>query len=105
MEYKFTKANFNDEVVNSNLPVMIDFYADWCMPCQMMGPVVGQLANEYDGKVKIGKVNSDEEPELAAKFGVMSIPNFVFIKNGRIVDQAVGAMPKSALEDKIKNML
>lgn len=105
MEYKFTKANFNDEVVNSDKPVMIDFYADWCMPCQMMGPIVEQLADEYDGKVKIGKVNSDEEPELASKFGVMSIPNFVFIKNGKIVDQAVGAMPKNVLESKINSML
>ena len=78
MEYRFTKDNFNDEVMNSNIPVMVDFYADWCAPCQMMMPIVEEMAEKYDGKVKVGKVNTDEQPELAGKFGVMSI-DLVFI--------------------------
>lgn len=105
MEYKFTKQNFQDEVVNSDLPVMIDFYADWCGPCRAMGPVVEKLAEKYDGKVKIGKVNSDEEPELAQQFGVMSIPNFVFIKDGKVVDNAVGGMPQALLEQHLDGLL
>ncbi|MBO7340807.1 MAG: redoxin domain-containing protein, partial [Lachnospiraceae bacterium] len=70
MEYKFTKENFEEEVVKSGVPVLVDFYADWCGPCKMMGPVVAQLAEEYDGKAKVGKVNVDEEEDLAARFGV-----------------------------------
>lgn len=105
MEYKFTTDNFQKEVLESSEPVMIDFYADWCGPCQMMGPVVAELADAYAGKVKIGKVNSDEEPQLAQQFQVMSIPNFVFIKNGKIVDQAVGAMPPDVLKQKLDALL
>lgn len=105
MEYKFTAANFQKEVVESKIPVMIDFYADWCGPCQMMGPVVANFAEAYDGKIKIGKVNSDEEPQLAQQFQVMSIPNFVFIKEGKVVDQAIGAMPPAALKEKLDALL
>ncbi|MGI5889013.1 MAG: thioredoxin [Oscillospiraceae bacterium] len=105
MEYSFTKDNFDKEVTNSSIPVMVDFYADWCGPCQMMMPVVKELSDEYDGKVKIGKVNSDEQQELALKFRVMSIPTFLFIKDGKVVDSAVGAMPKSALANKLNSLL
>ncbi len=105
MEYKFTESNFEKEVLESDIPVMIDFYADWCGPCQMMGPVVEELAKDYDGKVKVGKVNTDEQQQLAGSFGVMSIPNFVFIKNGKVVDRAIGGMPKAALSEKIEQML
>ena len=79
MEYRFTKENFESEVLRSDVPVLVDFYADWCGPCRAMMPVVEQLAGEYDGRIKVGKVNSDEQPELASAFGVMSIPSF-FIK-------------------------
>ena len=79
MEYKFTEANYEAEVVSSDIPVMIDFYADWCGPCKMMGPVVAELAAEYEGKVKIGKCNVDENPAIARQFGVMSIPTFIFL--------------------------
>ena len=82
-----TKDNFNEEVVNSELPVLIDFYADWCGPCKMMGPVVEELAKEYEGKAKVAKINVDQEPEIAEKYDVMSIPNFVFIKNGKLVNR------------------
>ena len=105
MEYKFTVENFNKEVLSSDVPVLVDFYADWCGPCRMMGPAVKKLAEEYEGRVKVGKVNVDREQELAMQFDVMSIPSFVIIKNGRVVDQALGAMPKEALEAKLKKAL
>ena len=98
MEYRFTKENFNDEVIKSDVPVLVDFYADWCGPCKMMMPVVEELAKTYEGKAKVGKVNVDEQGELAEEFGVMSIPSFMVIKNGKVVDQALGAMAKARLE-------
>ncbi len=101
MEFKFTTDNFESEVINSDVPVLVDFYADWCGPCKMMGPVVEQLANEYDGKIKVGKVNIDEQPELASKYGVMSIPYFAFINKGALVGNELGAVPKERLERKI----
>ena len=105
MEYKFTKENFESEVMNSDVPVLVDFYADWCGPCKMMSPVVDNIAEKYTGKAKVGKVNVDEQQEIAVQFGIMSIPSFVFIKNGRKVDQAMGAMPASALESKLEQIL
>ena len=105
MEYRFTNENFEKEVLKSDPPVLVDFYADWCGPCKMMGPVVEKLADEYDKKAKVGKVNIDEEELLAAKYGVMSIPCFVIIKDGKVVDQSLGAMPKEALEEKLKKAL
>ncbi len=105
MEYKFTKENFESEVMNSDVPVLVDFYADWCGPCKMMSPVVDNIAEKYTGKAKVGKVNVDEQQEIAVQFGIMSIPSFVFIKNGKKVDQAMGAMPASALESKLKQIL
>ena len=90
MEYKFTEANYEAEVVSSDIPVMIDFYADWCGPCKMMGPVVAELAAEYEGKVKIGKCNVDENPAIARQFGVMSIPTFIFLKGGQMVAKQIG---------------
>lgn len=105
MEYKFTKDNFDKEVMESKEPVMIDFYADWCGPCKMMSPIVEALAEQYDGKIKIGKVNSDEEMDLATKFGVRSIPAFFFLKDGKVVDNAVGALPKEALEEKLNKLI
>ncbi len=104
MEYKFTTENFNEEVIKSDRPVLIDFYADWCGPCRMMGPVVEELAAEYDGKIKVGKVNVDEQPELAQKFGVMSIPYFAFIKDGELRGEELGAVPKDRLVSRIKAM-
>ena len=105
MEYSFTKENFEEEVMNSPIPVMIDFYADWCGPCKMMSPVVKRLAEKYKGKVKIGKVNSDNEPELSARFQVMSIPDILFLKDGKIKDQSIGAVPQKVLEDKLEKLL
>ena len=102
---KYTKDNFNREVLDSEVPVLVDFYADWCGPCKMMSPVVEKIARDYSGKAKVGKVNVDEQQELARQFGIMSIPSFVFIKNGKTVDQAMGAMLPSALEARLARII
>lgn len=100
-EIKITKENF-EQVVKSDIPVLIDFWAEWCGPCRMMSPIVAQLAEEYEGKAVIGKVNVDEEAELAAAFGVASIPMFAVIKDGKVVNTQIGAMPKANLEAMLK---
>ena len=105
MELKFTTADFEKEVLESDIPVLVDFYADWCGPCKMMSPVLDQLSAELEGKIKIGKVNVDDDPELAGQFKVMSIPNFVLIKNGQVVDQVIGAVPKAQMLAKLQAVL
>ena len=97
-ELKITGENFEEEVLKSDKPVLIDFWATWCGPCKMMGPVVEQLATEYEGRVKVGKVNVDEEMELAQKYQVMSIPAFLLFKDGKVEKQVMGARPKEDLE-------
>ena len=97
-ELKITRENFENEVMKSNIPVLIDFWAPWCGPCRMMGPIIEQLAEEYEGKAKVGKVKVDEEGELSQVFGVMSIPTIVLVKDGKVVRQAVGARPKAEVE-------
>lgn len=105
MVLKFTTADFQKAVLESDIPVLVDFYADWCGPCKMMSPVLDQLSTELEGQVKIGKVNVDDEPELASQYKVMSIPNFVLFKNGQVVDQVIGAVPKDQMLAKIKAAL
>ena len=105
MVLKFTTADFQKEVLDSDIPVLVDFYADWCGPCKMMSPVLDQLSAELDGKIKIGKVNVDDDPDLAGQYKVMSIPNFVLIKNGQVVDQVIGAVPKVQMLTKIQAVL
>ena len=90
------KNNFSSEVLHSDKPVLLDFWASWCGPCRMVSPIVDEIAAERSD-IKVGKINVDEEPELAAQFGVMSIPTLVVMKNGRIVNQAVGARPKAQI--------
>lgn len=97
---KLTADNFEQEVMQSDKPVLIDFYADWCGPCKMMGPVVEELAGEVSG-VKVCKINIDEEMAVAQKYGVMSIPTFIAFKNGEIAGKQVGAVPKSKLQELI----
>ncbi|MBR6321527.1 MAG: thioredoxin [Lachnospiraceae bacterium] len=98
-EIKITKANFENEVVKSDIPVLLDFWATWCGPCRMIAPVLSEIAGEYDGRVKVGKVNVDEESELASAFRITSIPTLVLVKNGKPAGQMVGFRPK---EDIIK---
>lgn len=93
-EITLTSKNYNEEVENSNIPVLIDFWATWCGPCRAMMPVVEEIAQENEGKIKVCKVNVDEEPDLASKFDVMSIPTFVAIKNGKVIGTTLGMQSK-----------
>lgn len=90
------KTNFQNEVINSEKPVLLDFWASWCGPCRMVSPVVDEIASER-GDIKVGKVNVDEQPELAGQFGIMSIPTLVVMKNGKVINQAVGVRPKAQI--------
>ncbi|MBD3313039.1 thioredoxin [Candidatus Woesearchaeota archaeon] len=99
------KENFSKEVEQSDQPVIIDFWAEWCGPCRMMGPVFEELSNDYEGKVKFAKINVDEEPDLAGRFAVQGIPSLVVVKDGNEVDRIVGFAPKEALKDKIDSIL
>ena len=101
-EITINENNFDKEVLKSDLPVMVDFWAVWCGPCKVLGPIVEELANDYAGKLKVGKVNVDENNALAAKYGVMSIPTLKFFKSGKLVGEMIGAAPKATVEAEIK---
>ncbi|MFZ1082162.1 MAG: thioredoxin [Candidatus Kryptoniota bacterium] len=100
-----SSQNFESEVVKSNLPVLVDFWAAWCGPCRMIAPVVEELAKEYDGKLKVAKVDVDANQDIAMTFGIMSIPTLLIFNDGKVADQLVGAVPKSMLVDKITRVL
>jgi thioredoxin 1 len=102
MAMEFTDANFKEVVLSSEKLTVIDFWAEWCGPCRMVGPIVEELAKDYTGKVNIGKVNVDYNPEVAMMYGIRNIPTILFIKNGQVVDKQVGAVPKSVLNNKVK---
>ncbi|MDR1748292.1 MAG: thioredoxin [Spirochaetaceae bacterium] len=104
-EVTLTSANFDTEVLKSPIPVLVDFWADWCMPCKMIAPVIEEVANAYKTKAKVGKVNVDQQRELASKYGISSIPSLLIFKDGKLVKQQTGAVPRSDIEALLKPYL
>lgn len=102
MAQEFTDANFQEKVMGSDKLAMIDFWAEWCGPCRAIGPVVEELAKEYEGRVNIGKVDVDKNPDLSAEYGITSIPAILFVKDGKVVDKLVGSQPKANFVKKIE---
>lgn len=105
MEYKFTMDNFEAEVLKASVPVLVDFYADWCGPCKMMASVVEKMAEEFGGRIKVGKCNVDENMQLAQQYRISSIPAFIVFKDGKPAEFFVGAMSESALKGKLEQVL
>lgn len=105
MAIEITDANFDEVVMKSDKPVVVDFWAEWCGPCRMIGPVIEKMSGDYTGRADIGKVNVDLNPGVSAKFGVRNIPTVLFIKNGEVVDKVVGAVPEAQLTAKLNALL
>ena len=105
MAVEITDANFEEVVMKSDKPVLVDFWAEWCGPCRMVGPIVEELSKEYDGKAVIGKVDVDSNPNISMQFGIRNIPALLFFKDGKVVDKQIGAVPKSALAAKLEAQL
>jgi len=105
MALELTDANFDEIVLKSDKPVLVDFWAEWCGPCRMVGPIVEELKNDYEGKAIVGKVDVDSNPGISSKFGIRNIPTILFFKNGEIADKQVGAVPKNTLAQKIDALL
>jgi thioredoxin 1 len=101
----FTEKNFEEEVLKEEKPVLVDFFASWCVPCQMMGPMIEELALEYKDQVKVGKLDVEESQQIARKYGVMSIPTLIIFKEGQIVEQLVGLLPKDKIKEKIDSVI
>ena len=104
-EIEITDANFAAEVEQSDTPVLVDFWAPWCGPCKMIAPIVAEIAGEYEGKLKVGKLNTDDNQQVPTKFGIMSIPTLMLFKNGEVVGHIVGAQPKESIKGKINDIL
>ncbi len=104
-EVIITKANFQKEVLDSTVPVLADFWAEWCVPCKMVAPVLEKLAEDYKDKVKVAKINVDQERELASQFNIISIPTILIFQDGKVVKQQIGAVPRTTLEELVKEYL
>ncbi len=104
-EVTLSESNWEEEVIKSNIPMIVDFWATWCAPCRMISPIIEEISNEYEGKIKVGKLNVDENSSIAGKYHIMGIPTILFFKNGNIMDQTVGAVSRKILEEKVKNIL
>tara|TARA_B100000424_G_scaffold225804_1_gene186066 strand:+ start:202 stop:528 length:327 start_codon:yes stop_codon:yes gene_type:complete len=102
---EFTDANFENDVTNSDIPVLVDFWATWCGPCKAIAPIIEEIAEDYKGKVKVGKVDVDQNQNSAMKFGVRSIPTLLILKNGEVVNQIVGSVPKSEISEKLDTII
>ncbi len=96
-----TEANWNEEVVSSNTPVLVDFWAPWCGPCRIIAPIIEELAEEFEGKLKVGKLNTDENPNIAMQYGIRAIPTVILFKNGEVVDTRIGVQPKDSLKQMV----
>jgi len=105
MTIEVTDSNFEKEVLQSDKPVLVDFWAEWCGPCRMVGPLVKEIGAEYEGRAVVGKVDVDSNPEISAKFGIRNIPTILYFKNGEVVDKQVGAVPKSVIASKLEAIL
>ncbi len=105
MIIEITDSNFQQLVVDSGKPAMIDFWAEWCGPCRMIAPIVQELAEEYGENIVIGKVDVDNNPQITARFGIRSIPTLLYFKNGEVVDKQLGAVPRSTIEEKLRSLL
>ena len=105
MDVTVSDTNFKQEVLESEIPVLVDFWAEWCMPCRMMSPIIEDIAKEYHGKLKVGKLNVDESPQIASTYGIMSIPTLVIFKKGEAVETMVGAIPKADIVSKIESYI
>jgi thioredoxin 1 len=105
MTLEFTDSNFEELVLKTDKPVLVDFWAEWCGPCRMVGPIVSEIGEEYKDQVVVGKLDVDSNPEVAMRYGIRNIPTILFFKNGEIADKQVGAVPKSVLTSKIEGLL
>jgi len=103
--FEVNDENFDTEIMNADMPSMVDFWAEWCGPCRMVSPVVEELAKEYEGKIKVAKMNVDQNRQTPARFGIRSIPTLIFFKGGEVSNTIIGAQPKSSIEEELKKLL